>query len=115
MPPTRDYRETFRERAQDEPEFREELLKVAARCMLNGEPEVGRIMLRDFVVAAIGIDELSQKIGKSRESLEDVLSDGSDPRADDLLGIVAAIAEHEGLVLDVQATHRGRAEQLVAA
>ena len=115
MPLTRDYRETFWERARREPEFRHELLKSAVRCMLNGEPEVGRIMLRDFVVAAIGVDELSQKIGKSRESLEEVLSDGSDPRADDLLGIVAAIAEHEGLVLDVQATQRSRAEQLAAA
>ncbi len=113
--PTRDYRETFRERAQSEPEFREELLKVAAHSMLNGEPEVGRIMLRDFVVAAIGIDELSQKIGKSRESLEHVLSDGVDPRAGDLLGIVAAIAEHEGLELEVQVAQRSRAEQLVAA
>ena len=115
MPPTRDYRETFWERARREPEFRHELLKSAARCMLNGEPEVGRIMLRDFVVAAIGIDELSQKIGKSRESLEHVLSDGSDPRADDLLGIVAALAEYENMELDVQVTQRSRAEQLVAA
>ena len=113
--PTRDFRETFRERARREPEFRHELLKVAARCMLNGEVEVGRIMLRDFVVAAIGIDELSQKIGKSRESLEHVLSDGSDPRADDLLAIIAAIAEHEDVEIDVRVAQRSRTEQLVAA
>ena len=113
--PTRDFKETFRERAREEPEFREELLKSAVRCMLNGEVEVGRIMLRDFVVAAIGIDELSQKIGKSRESLEEVLSDGSDPREDDLLGIIAALAEHEDIELDVQVVQRSRAEQLVEA
>ena len=41
MPPTRDFFETVRERARDEPEFRKALLKEAVRCMLNGEVEIG--------------------------------------------------------------------------
>ena len=113
--PTRDHIETVRERAQVDPEFGKALLREAMSCMLNGEPRIGRIMLRDFVVAAIGIDELSHKIGESRETLERILSDGGNPSADDLLGIVAAIAQHEGLELDVQVSQRSRTEQLVAA
>ena len=113
--PTRDYKETFRERAQSEPEFRDELLKVAAGSMLNGEPDVGWIMLRDFVIAAIGIDELSQKTGMPREDLERMVSDQEDPSADELLAVVATIAKYQGVALDVHAERQSHAEQPLAA
>ena len=115
MPLTRDFRETVRERAHDEPEFRQALLREAVSCMLNGEVDIGRETLYDCIEPGIGFDELSQKTGKSRESLEHVLSDGGNPRADDLLGIVAALAEYENMELEVQVAQRSRAEQLVAA
>ena len=115
MPLTRDFRETVRERAHDEPEFRQALLRGAVRCMLNGEVDIGCETLYDCIEPGIGFDELSQKIGKSRKSLERMLSDGGNPRAGDLLGIVAALAEYENMELEVQVAHRGRAEQLMAA
>ena len=115
MPLTRDFKETVHERARREPEFRRELLKSAVRCMLNGEPGVGRIILRDYIAADTDVDELSRKTGETRESLERILSQNGDPRADDLLAIIAAIAEHEGLELDVQVAPRGHSEQRVAA
>ena len=115
MPLTRDFRETVRERAHDEPEFRQALLRGAVRCMLNGEVDIGCETLYDCIEPGVGFDELSRKTGKSRESLERILSDGGDPRAGDLLGIVAALAEYENMELDVQVSQRSRAEQLVAA
>ena len=115
MPLTRDFRETVRERAHDEPEFRQALLREAVRCMLNGEVDIGRETLYDCIEPGVGFDELSRKTGKSRESLECILSDGGDPRADDLLAVIAAIAEHEGVELDVQVAHRGHSEERVAA
>ena len=115
MPLTRDFRETVRERAREEPEFRQALLREAVSCMLNGEVDIGRETLYDCIEPGVGFDELSRKTGKPRESLERILSDGGNPRADDLLGIVAALAEYENMELEVQATQRSRAEQLVAA
>lgn len=113
--PTRDYRETLRERAQDEPEFRVEMLKGAVRCMCNGEPKIGRLLLYDCVYATIGFDELSKKTGKQRVNLEHMLSRDGDPSADELLGIVAVVAKHEGIELDVHVAQKTRAEELVAA
>ena len=112
---TRDYRETLRERAQDEPEFGHELLKGAVQCMLNGEPKIGRLRLHNYVYASLGFEELAQKTGKSLEDLEHILSDGSDPSACDLLGIVAVVAKHEGIALDVQVVPRGHYERQLAA
>ena len=112
---TRDYRETLRERAQDEPEFRVEMLKGAVRCMCNGEPRIGRLLLNDYVYASLGFDELSQKTGKPPEDLEHMLSRDGDPSACDLLEIVAVVAEHEGIALDVQVVPRGQYERQLAA
>lgn len=113
--PTRDFRETLRERAQDEPEFGHELLKGAVRSMLNGEPRIGWLRLYNYVYAAIGFDELSQKTGLRRDDLQHMLSRDGDPRAEDLFGIVAAIAKHENIALDVQVVLRGHYEQQQAA
>lgn len=113
--PTRDYRETLLERAQDEPEFRVEMLKGAVRCMCNGEPKIGRLLPYDCVYATIGFDELSKKTGMQRESLEHMLSRDIDPSADELLGIVAVVAKHEGIELDVHVDQKSRTEELVAA
>ena len=115
MPLTRDFRETVRERAHDEPEFRQALLREAMSCMLKGEPKTGRLLLHDYADAVIGFDELSRKAGETRESLECILSRNGDPGANDLLRIVAVIAEHENVELEVQVATRDRPEQLVAA
>ena len=113
--PTRDFIESVRERAQVDPEYGKALLREAVSCMLKGEPKTGRLLLHDYADAVIGFDELSLKAGESRESLERILSRNGDPRAEDLLGIVAAIAEHENVELDVRVVQRSRTEQLVAA
>lgn len=112
---TRDYRETLRERAQDEPEFGHELLKGAVRCMLNGEPKIGRLRLHNYVYASLGFDELSKKSGKPLDDLDHMLSGEVDPSAGDLLGVVAAVAEHAGIALDVQMVPRGQYERQLAA
>ena len=112
--PTIDHIETVRERAQVDPEYGKALLREAVSCMLNGEPRIGRILLHDYADAVIGFDELSRKTGETRDSLERMLSPNGDPRADDLLAIIAAIAEHEDVEIDVRVAQRSRAEQLVA-
>ena len=113
--PTRDFIESVRERAQVDPEYGKALLREAMSCMLNGEPRIGRILLHDYADAVIGFDELSRKTGETRESLERILSRNGAPGANDLLRIVAVIAEHENVELDVQVTQRSRSEERVAA
>ena len=101
---TRDYRETLRERAQDEPEFGHELLKGAVRCMLNGETEVGQIILSDYINS-----------GRCSGDLERMLNPDGDPHADNLLRIVAAITKQENIALDVRVVPRGQYERQLAA
>lgn len=54
MPLTRDFRETMQARAERDREFREGLLKEVVECLLSGDVETGRIVLRDYINATIG-------------------------------------------------------------
>lgn len=56
MPLTRDFRETVRDRAQRDPEFRRGLLEEALQAVLEGEPEVAEVLLRDYLSATVGLD-----------------------------------------------------------
>ena len=53
MPLTRDFRETIRERLKRDPGFREALLEEGVKCVLSGELDVGKSILRDYVNATI--------------------------------------------------------------
>ena len=54
MPLTRDVKETIRARIKRDPEFGEELLKEGIECLLAGEVNTGKILLRDYIDATIG-------------------------------------------------------------
>lgn len=48
---TRDFRETVQARAERDPAFREALLKEGVECLLTGDFEAGKIVLRDYINA----------------------------------------------------------------
>ena len=49
---------TVRERLQRDPSFRAALLAETADCLLSGDLETGKSLLRHYVNATIGFDEL---------------------------------------------------------
>lgn len=58
---TRDFRETIRERAQREPAFRQSLLREGMQLINNGDFSTGRAILRNYINATIGFQELARK------------------------------------------------------
>ena len=56
MPLTRDFRETVQARAQRDAGFRKALLREALDCMLAGDVDAGKIVLRDYINATVGFD-----------------------------------------------------------
>ena len=103
MPLTRDFRVTVRERLQREPGFREALLEEGVQCLLAGEVDVGKSVLRDYVNATIGFQELGARTAKSPKSLMRMLSPNGNPQARNLFEIINCLQEREGLHLKVQA------------
>lgn len=50
---TRDFKETVQARARRDPAFRERLLKEGIECLLVGDIDTGKIVLRDYIDATV--------------------------------------------------------------
>ncbi len=103
MPLTRDFRVTLRERLDHDPGFREALLEEGVQCLLAGEVDVGKSVLRDYVNATIGFRELGGLTAKSPKSLMRMLGPKGNPQARNLFEIIRCLQEREGLHLKVRA------------
>ena len=103
MPLTRDFKVTVRERLQRDPSFREALLEEAVDCLLSGDVETGKSLLRDHVNATIGFIELGGLTDKSPKSLMRMLSPNGNPQARNLFEIIGCLQEREGVHLEVRA------------
>ena len=57
------------------------LLKEGVRCLLAGEVDVGKSVLRDYVNATIGFRELGGLTAKSPEGLMRMLNPNGSPQA----------------------------------
>lgn len=100
---TRDFKETIRERVEREPAFREALLMEGIECLLAGDMDTGRAVLRDYINATIGFQELGGLTDKSPKSLMRMLGPEGNPQARNLFEIIGQLQKCEGLQLRVQA------------
>ncbi len=100
---TRDVKETVRARIERDPGFRETLLEEGIEHLLAGELELGKAVLRDYVKATIGFQELGGLTAKSPKSLMRMLGPQGNPQARHLFEIISCLQEREGLHLKVQA------------
>ncbi|PPR19950.1 MAG: hypothetical protein CFH40_02144 [Alphaproteobacteria bacterium MarineAlpha10_Bin3] len=100
---TRDFKETIKQRAQTDPEFRVGLLTEAAECLLNDEVDVAKALLRDYVNATLGFQELASLTDKKPASLMRMLSGKGNPSLDNISKVIASLRRHEGVKLHVSA------------
>lgn len=103
MPLTRDFKETVRARAADDPAFRAALLSEAVEAFLGGDVETGKTVLRDYINATTGFDQLAEATGTPTKSLMRMLSAKGNPRADNLFSIISRLQSATGVHLNVRA------------
>ena len=101
---TKDFKDTVQARAEREPAFRLGLLEESIDCLLSGDLDTGKTLLRDYINATIGFDALARLTDKSPKSLMRMLGPAGNPRADNLFTIIAHLQEQEGIQFHVQST-----------
>jgi DNA-binding phage protein len=103
VPLTRDFRETVKARADRDPEFRAGLYQEAVQSMVDGDLGTAKILLRDFINATVGFAQLGSRIGVPEKSLMRMFGPNGNPRAENLVAVVAALKEVCGMSLTVRA------------
>ena len=100
---TRNFKETIQARIERDPTFREELLKEGIECLLADDVDIGKAILRDYINATIGFQELGELTAKSPKSLMRMLGPNGNPQARNLFEVIGYLQKQEGLQLKVQA------------
>lgn len=105
---TRDFKETIQSRVQRDPVFSEELLKEGIQCLLAGDMDVGKAILRDYIKATMGFAELSNLTEKSAKSLMRMFGPKGNPQARNLFEVIDQLQKKEGVQLQVHTVRRDR-------
>ena len=100
---TKDFKDTIQARAQRDPAFRKALLQEGVECLLARDVDTGKAVLRDYINATIGFEELSWVCDKSSKSLMRMFGPKGNPQASNLFAVIHYLQEQEGIQLEVKA------------
>src|ERR687887_114851 len=101
LPLTRDFKETVKARVARDSTYRKELLREGVECLLVGELDTGKAILRDYINATIGFEELSRRTKRPAKSLMRMLSPSGNPQARNLLEVIQHLQKEEGLQFEL--------------
>ena len=106
MPLTRSFKQTVQARAEKDSAFRAALLSEGIEALLGGDVETGKAVLRDFINATIGFDELAIATDMSPKSLMRMFGPEGNPQASNLFAIIGHLQKVEKVELEVRAARR---------
>jgi hypothetical protein len=101
MPLTRAFKATMQARLQADRKYRKELLREGVESLLAGDLETGKTILRDYINATIGFEELSRRTRRPVKSLMRMLGPRGNPQARNLLEVIQHLQKEEGLHFEV--------------
>ena len=100
---TRDFKETIQARVRRDRDFRDELLRDGVRCLLSGDLDTGKAVLRDYINATIGFAALGELTHKSPKSFMRMFGPRGNPQARNLFEVIGQLQKCEGVHLELEA------------
>ena len=79
MGTTRDFNESVRADLQNSAEYRRAFLREAVGCVVSGDVETGKSVLRKYINGTIGFVALGEAVGRSSKTLMQMLGPKGNP------------------------------------
>jgi hypothetical protein len=98
---TRSFRELVQQQVASDPGFGETLLREGIECMLSGDLDTGKQILRDYIKATVGFENLGKEIGTQPKSLIRMFGPRGNPQARNLFNVIGYLQRHAGMELHV--------------
>ena len=89
-------------RVRESPAFRDALLREGIDALLAGELDVGKSILRDYINATIGFEQLAEETGTSSKSLMRMFSRSGNPNARNLFSVIRSLQHASRVSLRVR-------------
>ena len=74
------------------------------RFGLSADVETGKVVLRDYINATMGFEELGSRTERQPKGLMRMFSPSGNPQARNLFEVIACLQDHEGVHLEVKAS-----------
>ena len=97
--PTTSYKDSMKAMVDENPDMATEMLEDAINSLLSGDLDDGRLLLRQYINATLGFQELAKRTGKQDKNLMRSLSATGSPTAANLFQIVQACMKAEGVTV----------------
>ena len=97
MPLTREFKDTVQARVVRDRRYRKALLREGVECLLAGDVDTGKAILRDYINATIGFEELSRLTRRPAKSLMRMFGPRGNPQARNLFEVIGQLQRAEGL------------------
>ena len=94
---TREFKDTVQARIVQDRKYRKALLREGVECLLAGDLDAGKAILRDYINATIGFEELSRRTRRPAKSLMRMLGPKGNPQARNLFEVIGHLQRAEGL------------------
>lgn len=103
---TRNFKETVKDRADRDPEFRNALLTEALEAIVCGDVEVAKVMLRDYINATVGFESVAKAVDKDPKSLMRMLSSRGNPNVKNLFSVTQFLQKKAEVEFSVVASKK---------
>jgi hypothetical protein len=101
MPLTREFKDTVQARIKQDRNYRKELLREGVESLLAGDLDTGKAILRDYINATIGFEELSRVTKRPIKSLMRMFGPAGNPQARNLFEVIGHLQRAEGLQFEL--------------
>lgn len=99
---TREFKETVQARVERDPKFRQALLVEGLQCLVDGDVDTGKTILRDYINATGGFERLGQGAHLPPKSLMRMFSPSGNPTASNLFSVLAHLQTRDKVPLKVR-------------
>jgi DNA-binding phage protein len=101
MAKTKSFQDLVRGQAKRDKKFAAALLREGIDAMLSGDMETGKTILRDYIKATVGFEELGEATGAPPKSLIRMFGPRGNPQAKNLFNVIGYLQKRAGLQLHV--------------
>jgi DNA-binding phage protein len=98
---SRSFKETLKARAERDPEFRAALLGEAAETFVAGDAATGKALMRDYINATIGFEQLGQVVAMDRKNLMRMFGPRGNPLLTNLSMVLRELSRREAVQFKV--------------
>jgi DNA-binding phage protein len=95
------FQDLVRGQAKRDKKFAAALLREGIDAMLSGDMETGKTILRDYIKATVGFEELGEATGAPPKSLIRMFGPRGNPQAKNLFNVIGYLQKRAGLQLHV--------------